>query len=109
MNCQICLWNHAYYLFDDSNYTEMKYGNINGYNHIINPYCYNSIYTCHECLIYKIYSCDYNLHCNLIDELKKYLAYNTIAKWWINKLYNIDSKIGKKFIKKKIKSTEFIF
>jgi len=104
MNCEICCWNNAIYFFDDKTYAKSKTKSYNGYNCVINPNCYNSIYVCHACLIEFVYDCNLTLYNKLIKEVEYYHAGKKIKSWWLNKLYNIDSKIGKNFIIRKINS-----
>ena len=100
--CQICCWNDAYILFDDSEYTQhSKYKNAY-YNRTINRNCYNIIYTCHDCLLQNIYECDLDLKYKLLFELKTLVACKKIQYWWLNILYNIRNNVGKYFIMKHI-------
>jgi hypothetical protein len=107
MHCEICCWNDAYELFDDTNYENSKNTLYNGYNISINQNCYNYIYVCYFCLIEKVYCCDLEKYDATVLEIKKYMASKLIGKWWFNKLYDIDDKIGKKFITNKVKSWNF--
>ena len=107
MNCEICCWNDAFELFDDTSYAKSKIISINGYNNLINPNCYNAIYVCYLCLLEKVYCCNLEIYDSTVLEIKKHMASKLIGKWWFNKLYNIDDKIGKKFIIKKATSWNF--
>jgi hypothetical protein len=106
--CQLCNWNESIELFNDSNYLRpyniKSYG---GYNLFINPNCYNSIYVCYDCLINKVICCDTKKYDTLTQELKLHMVSKLIGKKWLEKLYNIDDKIGRNFIFKKIKTLKY--
>ena len=108
MFCEICCWNDAFFLFNDSEYSPDPNTYINnGYNLIINPNCYNSIYVCHNCLIHNVYCCNTNIYDSVVQELKYEFASRIIGKKWLGKIYNIDDSIGKKFIFKKVKTLNY--
>jgi hypothetical protein len=109
MLCQLCNWNESIELFDDYNYSK-SYNNVEsygGYNLFINPNCYNSIHVCYDCLIKKVYYCDTEKYDNLVEELKLHMASKLIGKKWLEKLYNIDNKLGKCYIFKKAKTLKY--
>lgn len=97
MHCEICCWYDSETYFNESEYSESKM-QINGYNTVINPNGYNSLFVCNECLIQRIYVCDTELKTKVLNELQYYIASKVIQKWWLKRLYCIDTFIGKKFI-----------
>lgn len=102
MLCQICCYNDATIIFDDSTYAPSKKYPNSFYNVIINPSCFNVIDICYICLIEHVYKCDMELKYNLLQELLYFNNIKKIQQWWINKIYNIDTKIGSCFIYKNI-------
>ncbi len=115
-HCELCCWNDATVLFDDSEYSfrgryqrpvgegpSNFFPSHTGYNHVINPNCYNSIYVCDTCLLTRVYMCDTKAKEFLLDELKHMFlrhkvicelkmrfAVNAISDWWLPNLYDID-------------------
>lgn len=106
--CNLCLWNNAYTTFHDDDYSYPTknskiyiYYKQTGYNYIVNVNGYNSMNVCNTCLLCKFYNCDIELKHDLITELKQLFiskACIKIQKWWINIIYNINLKAGRKFL-----------
>lgn len=85
--CQICLWNEAYLIFDDDEYSNPPFDSefyriklLNGYNSVINNKCYNRISVCNECLIDCVYGCDLEKKFILHKELKTYASLFSVLK-----------------------------
>ena len=104
--CQICLWNDSFILFDDSEYTSPPFDGefyriqlLTGYNWIINPNCFNNIYVCNECLLEKVYMCNYESKYYMLEELKinmlvrKVLSKNNLPNEMFYEIYKFLYKV----------------
>lgn len=107
--CQICNVLHYFIHFDEKDYPKPNYIKSFHYNYIINPNCYNPIRVCYDCLIEKIYTCDIELKYKVLKELIYITSIKKIQAWWITQLYNIDHKIGKRFIYNNISDHSLLF
>jgi hypothetical protein len=107
--CQICIFNDAFTTFDENDYHKPNHIKYFGYNHVINPNCYNIIDTCYDCLLENIYNCNLELKYQLLNEFKFNVHIKKIQKWWINNLYNINTTVGKSFIYKHLSNKTQLF
>jgi hypothetical protein len=100
MHCEICCWYDAETYFDEEEYykSNLQLLQLNGYNTVININGYNRLYVCNECLIQRVYVCDTELKREVLHELRYSIASKIIQKWWLKRLYCIDTRIGKCFI-----------
>lgn len=94
--CELCNWNVADELFDDSVYSGQR--TFGGYNCVVNSHCYNTMYVCTRCLHFKIYMSDVLLKERVLEELVQVYHANIIRKWWLSVLYDIDTTVGRRFL-----------
>jgi hypothetical protein len=102
--CQLCFVNDYFIEFDDRDYPKPDHIKSIQYNYVTNPNCYNPIRICYDCLLNNVYKCDTELKYKVLQELMYVISIKKIQSWWINIIYNINNKMGKKFIYNHISS-----
>ena len=85
--CRLCCYNDAYIFFDDSEYSLPPYSSlsyvwtlITGYNHVINRNGFNPVLVCYDCLLEKIYECNFDIYNEMLKSLKLYFVLQEIGK-----------------------------